>query len=225
MIVTIDGPAGAGKSTVTRLVAQRLGFDFLDTGAMYRAVTWAALEEGLDLGDTASLIELARRLDIAFSQQQVLVDGRDVTAVIRTSEVTRNVGKIADVPEIRHHLVDLQRAVASRGRYVCEGRDQGSVAFPDAFCKIYLTASPQARALRRVEQMQQAGQFVDYDQVVRDQQRRDREDESRPVGRLQKADDAIEVNTDRQSIEEVVDRLVEIVETRMAASNRSGDKR
>lgn len=218
MIVTIDGPAGAGKSTVTRLLAQRLGFEYLDTGAMYRAVTWKALQEGIDLDDEAALAALARRVKIEFQQEQVFLDGQDISDKIRTPEVTRRVGKIADAPAVREFLVGQQREIARQGQYVCEGRDQGSVAFPDAFCKIFLTASPQARALRRVEQMQQQGQFVDYDQVIRDQQRRDREDESRPVGRLQKAPDAVEVNTDRQSIEEVVQRLVEIVQARIAGS-------
>lgn len=215
MIVTIDGPAGAGKSTVTRLLAQRLNFQFLDTGAMYRAVTWAAMNRGLDLDDQAALRELAEQVEIVFDDNQVFVDGQNVSAEIRQPQVTRSVVKIADAANVRAYLVELQRRIATTGDFVCEGRDQGTVAFPNAFCKIYLTASAQSRALRRAEQMQCSGQFVDFDQVVKEQQVRDEQDLSRPIGRLMKAEDAIEVDTDRQSLNEVVDRLEAIVRERI----------
>ena len=216
MIVAIDGPAGAGKSTVTRLLAARLGFEFLDTGAMYRAVTWYALQEGVDLRNEQVLVELAKSISISFAGDQVFLDGKDVTSDIRGAEVTRNVVWIADAPAVRQHLVKLQREIASHGNFVCEGRDQGTVAFPDAFCKIYLTASDSYRAKRRVEQMESSGEFVDYDQIIREQTIRDQQDLNRKVGRLQKADDAVEVNTDDKSVEEVVDELVAIVTARMA---------
>ena len=148
MVIAIDGPAGAGKSTVTRKLAQRLGFHFLDTGAMYRAVTWAAIDRGVNLDDSESLLSLANSIKIAFDGDNVSVDGRDVSVQIREPEVTRNIFHVADHPGIRDILVRLQREIASTGNYVCEGRDQGTVAFPDAFCKIYLNASPQYRALR-----------------------------------------------------------------------------
>jgi cytidylate kinase len=219
MIVTIDGPAGAGKSTVTRLLAKRLDFDFLDTGAMYRAVTWSALNRGIDMDDPAALRQLAEEINIEFEDDQVIVNGEDVTTKIRTPEVTRRVVAVADAPAVREHLVQIQRRIAEHGKYVCEGRDQGTVAFPDAFCKIYLTASSHSRALRRVEQMEAAGEFVDFDQIVREQETRDQQDLNRVVGRLMKADDAVEVNTDHQTLEEVVERLEAIVKTRMAESN------
>jgi cytidylate kinase len=219
MIVTIDGPAGAGKSTVTRQLAQRLDFEFLDTGAMYRAVTWSAMQRGIDLNDQAALQKIAEEIEIAFEDDQVLVDGENVSEAIRQPEVTRNVVKIADAPAVRERLVQLQRRVAESGNFVCEGRDQGTVAFPDAFCKIYLTASSHSRAIRRAEQLAESGQYVDFDQVVREQDLRDRQDLNRKVGRLMKASDAIEVDTDHQSLEQVVARLVSIVKARMAATS------
>ena len=206
MIVTIDGPAGAGKS---------LDFEFLDTGAMYRGVTWCAIEQGIDLKDEAALRELAQQIEIEFDDDQVSVNGRNVTNAIREPNVTRQVVFVADAGSVREHLVLLQRRIAEQGNFVCEGRDQGTVAFPDAFCKIYLTASSNSRALRRAEQMAAAGQFVDFDQVVREQQKRDDQDLSREVGRLMKADDAIEVNTDQQTLPEVVEKLEAIVRERM----------
>jgi cytidylate kinase len=216
MINAIDGPAGAGKCTGTRLLAERLECNYLDTGAMYRAVTFSAMNTGIDLADQAALAEVAQSITLSFDGDLVFVNGEDVSAVIRKPEVTRNVVSIADAPAVRAHLVDLQRKVASQGNFVCEGRDQGSVAFPDAFCKIYLTASESYRAKRRVEQMTAAGQFVDYDQVIREQRRRDEQDLNREVGRLQKSADAIEVNTDDKSIEQVVEELEAIAKSRMA---------
>ena len=219
MIVTIDGPAGAGKSTVTRRLAKQLEFEFLDTGAMYRAVTWYAMQHGVDLNDQHALREIAEGIKIEFDDDQVQVNGENVTLEIRQPEVTRNVVKIADAPLVREYLVQLQRRIAQTGNFVCEGRDQGTVAFPDAFCKIYLTASSQARALRRAEQMKSAKQFVDFDQIVREQELRDRQDLNRPVGRLMKANDAVEVDTDHQSLDEVVECLESIVKQRLAATS------
>lgn len=221
MIVTIDGPAGAGKSTVTRKLAEQLGFECLDTGAMYRAVTWQAIQNGVDLDDEMALQQIAASLILKFDGERVLIDDRDVTEDIRTPEITRKVSKIADAVGVRAQLVELQRRIANSGDFVCEGRDQGTVAFPDAFCKVFLTASARARAQRRSEQLQAAGHYVDFDQIVREQQTRDLQDESREVGRLQKADDAIEVNTDHQTIDEVVASLVVLVQDRLSADQAS----
>ena len=221
MIVTIDGPAGAGKSTVTRKLAEQLGFECLDTGAMYRAVTWQAIQNGVDLDDEMGLQQIAANLILKFDGERVLIDDRDVTEDIRTPEITRKVSKIADAVGVRAQLVELQRRIANSGDFVCEGRDQGTVAFPDAFCKVFLTASARARAQRRSEQLQAAGHYVDFDQIVREQQTRDLQDESREVGRLQKADDAIEVNTDHQTIDEVVASLVALVQDRLSADQAS----
>jgi len=167
---------------------------------MYRAVTWQAIQNGVDLDDEMALQQIAASLILKFDGERVLIGDRDVTEDIRTPEITRKVSKIADAVGVRAQLVELQRRIANSGDFVCEGRDQGTVAFPDAFCKVFLTASARARAQRRSEQLQAAGHYVDFDQIVREQQTRDLQDESREVGRLQKADDAIEVNTDHQTI-------------------------
>ena len=225
MIVTIDGPAGAGKSTVTRKLAQEIGFQHLDTGAMYRAVTWQAVQNGVDFDDEFALQQIAVNLVLVFDSERVLIDDQDVSEAIRTPEITRQVVKVADAVSVRSQLVDLQRRIASRGNFVCEGRDQGTVAFPDAFCKVFLTASANSRAKRRSEQLQAAGHFVDFDQIVREQETRDIQDRNREIGRLQKASDAIEVNTDQLTIDEVVAKLAKIVRDRMAARQlRSNDR-
>jgi cytidylate kinase len=215
MIVTIDGPAGAGKSTVTRLLAGALGFAFLDTGAMYRVVTWAAMNEQLDLSDETALAGLARTLPVRLESDQVFVDQQNVSQEIRDPAVTRNVGMIADAIEVRKHLVDLQRKIAGTGDFVCEGRDQGTVAFPDAFCKIFLTASETDRAQRRVEQLKQAGVDAKIDDVIVEQRVRDEQDSNRPVGRLQCADDAIVVDSDGKTIGQVVEELLAIVRSKL----------
>ena len=215
MIVTIDGPAGAGKSTVTRKLAQEIGFQHLDTGAMYRAVTWQAIQNGIDFNDEFALQQVATNLILVFDADRVIIGGKDVSEAIRTPAITRQVVKVADAVSVRSQLVDLQRRIASRGNFVCEGRDQGTVAFPDAFCKVFLTASANSRAKRRSEQLQAAGHFVDFDQIVREQETRDIQDQNRKIGRLQKASDAIEVNTDQLTIDEVVVKLAKIVRKRM----------
>jgi CMP/dCMP kinase len=214
MIVTIDGPAGAGKSTVARALARRLGFQYLDTGAMYRAVALAAKRHGLDWDEADQMARLARGLKIELAGNRILLEGEDVTEAVRSSEVTAVTRYAADNPEVRRHLVALQRSVAGRRDVVTEGRDQGTVAFPDAECKIYLTASPEERARRRLRDLLQRGESVELQQVRADQERRDRQDAVRAVGPMKPAADAVEVSTDGLSIEQVVDRLEAIVRER-----------
>lgn len=216
MIVTIDGPAGAGKSSVSRELARRLGFRFLDTGAMYRAIALAALEHGVDWQDRAELEAVAGAARLEMTDDQVLLQGRDVSQLIRTPEVTAAIFNVADNPAIRGLMVDLQRQLANSGNTVTEGRDQGTVAFPHAECKIYLTASAEERARRRVQDLAARGVRVEYEEILSQQAERDRRDATRPVGRLMQTPDMIELITDGLSPEEVVDRLEEIVRTRMA---------
>ncbi len=211
MIVTIDGPAGAGKSTVARALAARLGFRLLDTGAMYRAVALAAVERQLDWDDPDSLVELAKEIRIDLEGDRVLIDGRDVTTLIRTQAITGVTHYAANNTQVRAHLVELQRRVAGDDDIVCEGRDQGTVVFPRAACKIYLTASPRERAERRARELIARGERVSVDEVLAGQTLRDRRDASRVVGRLMPAPDAIEFCTDGLSSDEVVDRLEQIV--------------
>lgn len=218
MIVTIDGPAGAGKSTVARMLAQRLGFRFLDTGAMYRAVACGALRAGADLNDAAALARIADDLRVELQPERVLIGDDDVTGEIRTAAVTAAVRYAADQPAVRRRLVRLQRQLAANTDLVSEGRDQGTVAFPGAQCKLYLSASPRERAKRRQLEMDDRGEPVDLDELLRQLNERDRQDANRPVGRLQKADDAIEVDTDGLTSEQVVDRLEAIVRSRQTAT-------
>jgi CMP/dCMP kinase len=222
MIVTIDGPAGAGKSTVAKALAQRLGFRFLDTGAMYRAVALAALRRGMDWDAPDDLARLAPKLDIRLFGDRITLDGEDITDAVRTSEVTGVTRYAADNPQVRALLVALQRRLAGNDNVVTEGRDQGTVAFPDAMCKIFLTASPSERARRRLRDLQSQGEPVTLEQVLAAQQRRDRQDATRAVGPLVAAADAVEFFTDGLSVEQVVDRLVSLVHACETAGGSSG---
>jgi CMP/dCMP kinase len=215
MIITIDGPAGAGKSSVARTLARRLGFRFLDTGAMYRAVALAGKRAGLDWDVPGDLARLARRLEIKVVGDRILLDSEDVTEEVRTSEVTAVTRYAADNPKVREHLVQLQRTLAGRDNVVTEGRDQGTVAFPNAECKIFLTASPEERARRRLGDLHSQGEPVTLEQVLAAQRQRDQEDASRAVGPLTPAPDAVQVCTDGMSLDEVVDRLEELARKKM----------
>ena len=219
MIVTLDGPAGAGKSTIARKLADRLGFAFLDTGAMYRAVTLAAVRNQGPWDDPLGLAVLARNCRLEIADRLVRLDGEDVSALIRTNEVTSKIHYLADNPAVRERMVELQRALAKGKDIVAEGRDQGTVAFPHAECKIFLTASPEERAKRRVLELQSRGEQASLAEVLQQQNERDRRDSNRDVGRLVPASDAIDVRTDGMSPDEVVDHLVAIVNERLPRAN------
>ena len=218
MIVTIDGPAGAGKSSIARRLAERLGFQFLDTGAMYRAVALAALRRGLGDADAEAIARLADTLQIEMRHERTILDGEDVSAAIRTSDVSAAVYLAANNVAVRRRMVELQRQIADERDTVTEGRDQGTVAFPHAECKIFLTASPEVRALRRHGELAARGERVTLDEVLAQQADRDRRDAERTVGALVKAADAVEVWTDGLMPEEVVDRLEAIVHSRVPGS-------
>ncbi len=220
MIVTIDGPAGAGKSTVARRLAQRLGFEILDTGAMYRAVTWAALDANIDPANAAAVSRLVDSLDIQLRNEIVLVNRRDVSREIREPRVSSEVSSVADHPAVRQRLVELQRRIAASGNFVCEGRDQGTVAFPDAKVKIFLTASVGQRSQRRWQELRDAGYPDSLEEIERQQNERDRRDEVRPVGALRRATNAIDFNTDHLTINEVVTELEKIVRRQMMSDDK-----
>jgi CMP/dCMP kinase len=215
LIVTIDGPAGAGKSSIARQVAERLGFDFLDTGSLYRAVTLAALRSNIDMGNSAQLVQCADSVQLRWIDCRIMLNGEDVTEAIRSPEVTASIRLIADEPAIRKRLSELQREIASGRNIVTEGRDQGSEVFPDAGCKIFLTASSEVRAQRRQQQLAESGNFVSLDEILAAQNKRDAEDQSRPVGRLRAAADAIVVCTDDMTPDDVLHEILRIVDGAM----------
>ena len=217
MIVTIDGPAGAGKSSVAKQVAAAIGFDFLDTGAMYRAITLAAIRADVDWQDTRALIDLARKTEIDFREDRIFLFGEDVSSLVRLPSVTDVIRHVADIPEIRDVLTHKQREYAFGRDVVTEGRDQGSEVFPTAECKIFLTASPEERAIRRQQQLAAAGRHVPVEDILVKQNQRDLEDRMRPVGRLRPADDAVLVQTDGLSPQEVLERVLTIIHTRRDA--------
>lgn len=211
MIVTLDGPAGAGKSTAARALAKRLGFHFLDTGAMYRAVALAAMQKKHDWNDDEGLARLARQITIELRDGRVYLDGADVTAEIRHSQVTKVTHFAANNPAVREHLVTLQREFAAGKNVVTEGRDQGTVVFPHAACKIFLTASPQERAKRRYQDLQVRGETTSLEEVLAQQNERDRSDSTRSTGPLIPAADAIHFCTDGLSENDVIEQLEAIV--------------
>lgn len=211
MIVTIDGPAGAGKSTVAKRLAERLGFQFLDTGSMYRAVAWALSEMKVDLADEDAVATALARTRIAVNGQQVLVNDRDVTPFLRTPEISQQASVVAAIPVVRAEMVSIQREVASRGNFVCEGRDQGTVVFPDSVCKIFLTASPEIRAKRRWAEMKDNQPGLGLEDVIAEQKIRDLRDETRTVGRLVKASDATEIRVDQMTLDEVIEEIERLV--------------
>jgi CMP/dCMP kinase len=207
-VVTIDGPAGAGKSTVAQRLAARLGWRLLDTGAMYRAVTLAALRRGVDLGSDQALGELASRLHVSLPEGRVLLDGEDVSATIRSVEVTRATRHSADSPSVRSLLVEWQRAFAdSEKNVVTEGRDQGTIVFPDAFRKFYLTASDDERARRRHAEFEARGVSITFEAVLRDVIERDAHDSARAIAPMKPAEDARIIDSTGLDLDEVVDRI------------------
>jgi len=221
-VVTIDGPAGAGKSTVARRLADRLGWRFLDTGALYRVVTLAALRRGVDLTSEAALGELVATITVSLPPGGVFLDGQDVAQAIRSVEVTRSSRFVADSPSVRRRLNDWQRAFAADHDVVTEGRDQGTLVFPDAFRKYYLTASDEERARRRLAEYQARGESVSFEAVLRDHRERDARDAARTIAPMKPAADARIIETTGSSIDQVVDRLAEDIQHHLERSAAAG---
>lgn len=221
MVITIDGPAGTGKSTVALAVAQRLGFAFLDTGAMYRAIGLAAIRRQANLEDHRELAFIARHARIEFDWSRhppgVLLNGEPVGHVLRGGDATRAASYVAVVPGIREMLVQQQREIGQMlGNVVTEGRDQGSVVFPQAEFKFYLDAQPEERARRRVSQLRSRGEIVDYNEILNQIVARDHRDASRTVGPLAIPSDAVVLNTTQMSQDQVIERIESLVRARQA---------
>lgn len=208
MIITIDGPAGAGKSTAAKALAYRLGFQFLDTGAMYRAVALATIRGKVDFQDDKAVERLVESLHLCMEPGRLLLDGEDVTALIRSPEVTAAAGTVAQHPAVRKHLVRLQRAIADGKNMVCEGRDQGTVVFPESPCKFFLVADPLERANRRAREIAARGDKADVQAILAAQQVRDRLDAARDLAPMVPATDAVHLDSTQLTIDEVVEKML-----------------
>ena len=224
MIIAIDGPAGSGKSTVAREVARRLGFTYLDSGAMYRAVTLSALESGADLADGAALGRIAQSLTIELRRRddnnaQVIAGGRDVSDAIREPRVTGASSTVAAHPEVRTAMLDKQRGLMASGNYVVEGRDIGTVVAPDAPVKAFLTADASERARRRTAELERRGVSIEHDEVRSAIEQRDLLDSTRSAAPLRQADDAELIDTTGLTADAVADKIVALAERARAASS------
>jgi len=228
--IAIDGPAGAGKSTVARRLAEALGYLYIDTGAMYRAATWLTRKNGLSLDNGQAIADLASSSDIVLKPAdetsegriRVFVDGEEVTRAIRTREITEWASPVSALAPLRTVLVKKQQLLASSGAAVLDGRDIGTVVLPDAGLKIFLTASPDVRARRCLIDLEKQGEKASFDELLKAINERDHRDSTRDVSPLTKSPDAVEVSTDNLSIDEVVDKLMGLVKTRLGAGGKTG---
>ena len=212
LVIAIDGPAGTGKSTVSRLLAERLNFTYLDTGAMYRAVAIKAYEEGIDIEDEDKLKKLCSKIKLNFKDNKIFVDGRDYSNEIRKASVGPLSSKVSTKRAVREAMVRLQRSMAENGSVVMEGRDIGTVVFPDADIKFYLDASAELRGKRRYLELKEKGSDVSLAKVIEEVKARDEQDSTRAHSPLRKADDAIHIDTSNMTIEDVVKKMVEAIE-------------
>ena len=213
-IVAIDGPAGAGKSTIAKLVAQRIGADYIDTGAMYRAVALKLFRTGTDYKDPEALQAMLDGMDVDFSEGHTILDGEDVSGLIRTPEISALASPSSGIPAVRYKLTALQQAMGKRKSIVMDGRDIGTVVFPDADFKFFLTASADERARRRTEEMRAKGQEADFETIRADIIQRDYQDSHREFRPLKKAEGAVEIDSTDMSIESVVDTMMAFIEAR-----------
>ncbi|MDK2954277.1 (d)CMP kinase [Kosmotoga sp. DU53] len=208
MKIAIDGPAGSGKSTVAKMLAERLGFTYVDTGAMYRAVAWKLKQHDIDPDNTDALRELLENTQFSISDSVLCMDGRKIGDEIRTPEISRLSSDVAKIAEVRRFLTAEQRRIAEKGNVIMEGRDIGTVVIPDADLKFFITASPEERARRRYEQLKRLGIEANYDRILNELIQRDRNDSSREIAPLKPAEDAIIIDTTNMTIDEVLDLLV-----------------
>ncbi len=215
MVITIDGPAGSGKSTVAKIVAKELGFLYLDTGAIYRALGYLALSKGIDLNDEDKVVKLIdeMELDIKIQEgsQRIYLNKEDISEKIRTEEIGMAASTVSKHPKVRKALLDLQRRFALKNNLVAEGRDTGTVVFPEAKVKIFLTATPEVRAKRRLKELKEKGMHVNYNEILESILKRDRQDSERETAPLKPADDAVIIDTSELTVEEVVEKVLKEV--------------
>ena len=212
MIIAIDGPAGAGKSTIAKKVADSLGYVYIDTGAMYRAFTYELLTSSISLSDIEEITKVLEKTDIEFKNNEIFLNNLNVTNEIRSKNVTANVSAVSAIPQVREKLVDLQRKIASESNSILDGRDIGTVVFPNAELKIFLTASVKIRALRRYNELIAKDKNIDINEIEAEIEKRDKLDSSRETSPLIKASDAIEIDTSDLSIDEVANTILKLAE-------------
>lgn len=211
-VVAIDGPAGSGKGTVAKLIAQKLNLTYIDTGAMYRAVAYATLKNNIAIDDKDAIVSLARNCNIDFKDNKTYLNDEDISHEIRTMEVTKIVSQISSIVELRELLVEQQREMGSKTDVVMEGRDITTVVFPDANYKFYLDASVEARALRRFKENQEKGIESSYDEILENIKKRDYNDMHKKVGSLTRTEDSAYIDSTNLTIDEVVNKMIEVIE-------------
>lgn len=208
LVIAVDGPAGAGKSTIAKVIAGELNIDYIDTGAMYRAITYKCLSNNIDIENEDAVIKIAKNTEIDFRDRNIYLDGKIVNDEIRTVEVSNNVSKVSKIKEVRALLVDIQRNIGDKNSVILDGRDIGSVVFPNADYKFYLVATPEERGSRRFKELREKGYNVKIEEVIKDIISRDEMDMNREESPLVKADGAIEIDTTGKSINDVVNEVV-----------------
>ena len=225
-VVAIDGPAGSGKGTVTKLVGEKLGLVNIDTGATYRCVTLAAINRGYKLEEEKKIVNLLDEIDIEFkkteNEEKVFLNGKDVTKEIRSKEVNEMVSQVSHIPEVRENMANFQRKIAEGKNVIMEGRDIGTNVFPNADVKIYLDATPEERAKRRMKQNEEKGIEISYEEILENIKFRDHNDKTSSVAPLKQAEDAIYIDSSNLSIEEVTEKIIEIINSHFGDASKKG---
>lgn len=209
LVIAVDGPAGAGKSTIAKIVADKMNINYIDTGAMYRAITYKVLQSGIDINNENEVIEIAKKSDIDFKDNNIYLDGKILKEEIRTPEVSHNVSNVAQIKDVRHLMVDVQRDIGNKSSVILDGRDIGSYVFPNADYKFFLVASSEERGERRYKELIKKGYNTTLEEVINDVIRRDEIDSNREFAPLVKANDAIEIDTTGKSIDKVVESVID----------------